>query len=91
MAERLAQPFVHVFGTHGVERSHEVRHLRARIVAEALAARGTKRTLFYGARRAEELLCVELFEALGVEIVLATEDGSRGARGRVTVPLGSAR
>ena len=59
-------------------------------LASALAARGTKTTLFYGARRAEELHCVELFEALGVEIVLATEDGSRGARGRVTVPLGSA-
>jgi dihydroorotate dehydrogenase electron transfer subunit len=59
-------------------------------LASALAARGTKTTLLYGARRAEELHCVELFEALGVEIVLATEDGSRGARGRVTVPLGSA-
>ena len=59
-------------------------------LASALAARGTKTTLLYGARRAEELHCVELFEALGVEIVLATEDGSRGVRGRVTVPLGSA-
>ena len=39
-------------------------------LAEALAARGTSTTLFYGARRAAELYCVELFEALGVRIVL---------------------
>ena len=56
----------------------------------ALAARGTRTTLFYGARRAEELYCVELFEALGVSIVLSTEDGSAGTRGRITVPLGAA-
>ena len=59
-------------------------------LAEALAARRTPATLFYGARRAEELYCVELFEALGVRVVLATEDGSRGVRGRITVPLEAA-
>ena len=59
-------------------------------LASALRARGTKTTLFYGARRAAELHCVELFEAFGVTIVLATEDGSRGVQGRVTAPLGSA-
>ena len=59
-------------------------------LAEALAARGTRTTLFYGARRGEELYCVELFEALGVTIVLSTEDGSAGTRGRITVPLGAA-
>jgi dihydroorotate dehydrogenase electron transfer subunit len=56
-------------------------------LAEALVARGTPTTLFYGARRAEELYCVDLFEALGVRIVLATEDGSLGVRGRITLPL----
>jgi dihydroorotate dehydrogenase electron transfer subunit len=56
-------------------------------LAEALAARGTRATLFYGARRGEELHCVDLFEALGVRSVLATEDGSRGVRGRITAPL----
>ncbi|HEX6464614.1 MAG TPA: dihydroorotate dehydrogenase electron transfer subunit [Vicinamibacterales bacterium] len=56
-------------------------------LASALAARGTATTLFYGARCSEELHCVELFEALGVRVVLATEDGSRGVHGRVTVPL----
>jgi len=59
-------------------------------LAEALARRGTAATLFYGARRADELHCVDLFEALGVRIVLATEDGSRGAHGRVTAPLEAA-
>jgi len=59
-------------------------------LAAALAARGTPTTLFYGARRAEELYCVDLFDALGVNVVLSTEDGSRGVRGRITVPLGAA-
>jgi dihydroorotate dehydrogenase electron transfer subunit len=59
-------------------------------LAEALAARGTRATLFYGARRAEELYCVDRFEALGVAIVLATEDGTQGVHGRITVPLESA-
>src|SRR5262245_24165578 len=59
-------------------------------LAEALAARGTQATLFYGARRADELYCVDLFERLGVRVVLATEDGSRGEHGRITVPLGTA-
>jgi dihydroorotate dehydrogenase electron transfer subunit len=59
-------------------------------LATALSARNTPATLFYGARRGEELYCVELFEALGVTIVLATEDGSRGVRGRITNPLEAA-
>ncbi len=59
-------------------------------LATALSGRQTPTTLFYGARRADELYCVDLFEALGVTIVLATEDGSRGARGRITVPLEAA-
>jgi dihydroorotate dehydrogenase electron transfer subunit len=47
-------------------------------------------TLFYGARRAAELYRVELFERLGVRIVLTTEDGSRGVKGLVTGPLDDA-
>lgn len=57
---------------------------------EALVARGTAATLFYGARRADELHCVELFERPGVRVVVATEDGSRGVHGRITVALESA-
>jgi dihydroorotate dehydrogenase electron transfer subunit len=59
-------------------------------LAEALRALGTPTTLFYGARRGAELYCVDLFEALGVHIVLATEDGSRGTHGRITAPLEAA-
>ena len=56
-------------------------------LAEALRARGTSTTLFYGARRAAELYYVDLFERLGVTTVLSTEDGSRGIQGLVTAPL----
>jgi dihydroorotate dehydrogenase electron transfer subunit len=59
-------------------------------LAEAFAARGTRATLFYGARRADELYCVDLFHALGVTVVLATEDGSAGVKGRITVPVEAA-
>jgi dihydroorotate dehydrogenase electron transfer subunit len=59
-------------------------------LAEALHARGTPMTLFYGARRGEELYRVELFDALGARIVLTTEDGSRGRKGLVTAPLDDA-
>ena len=53
-------------------------------LAEALRARGTRATLFYGARTRPRLYYVDLFERLGVELVLTTEDGSRGAKGFVT-------
>jgi dihydroorotate dehydrogenase electron transfer subunit len=56
-------------------------------LAEALRSRGTRTTLFYGARRASELFYVELFERLGVKVVLTTEDGSRGTKGLVTAPI----
>ena len=57
---------------------------------DELVRRGTAATLFYGARRADELHCVELFERPGVRVVVATEDGSRGVHGRVSVALESA-
>ena len=56
-------------------------------LAEALRARGVKTTLFYGARRAAELFHLDTFRALGVELVLTTEDGSLGERGRIVAPL----
>jgi len=56
-------------------------------LAEALAARGTATTLFYGARTGDDLYYRHLFEDLGVALVLATEDGSTGARGFITGPL----
>lgn len=56
-------------------------------LAEVLIARGTPATLFYGARRAVDLHCADLFAQLGVPIVFSTEDGSRGSRGFITAPL----
>ena len=56
-------------------------------LAEALRARGTPTTLFYGARSGRELFYLDWFESRGVRLVLTTEDGSVGDRGRVTAPL----
>jgi len=56
-------------------------------LAEALIAKETPTTLFYGARRAEDLHCADIFERLGVPLVFSTEDGSRGTRGFITAPL----
>jgi dihydroorotate dehydrogenase electron transfer subunit len=56
-------------------------------LAESLARRGVKSTLFYGARRAEELFYLDYFKALGVKLVLTTEDGTAGEKGRVVAPL----
>jgi dihydroorotate dehydrogenase electron transfer subunit len=56
-------------------------------LAEALHARGVRSTLFYGARRDAELFYLDFFRGLDVELVLTTEDGSLGERGRVVAPL----
>ena len=56
-------------------------------LSEALRARGTDTTLFYGGRSADDLYHVPFFERLGVRVVLTTEDGSRGEAGLVTRPL----
>jgi dihydroorotate dehydrogenase electron transfer subunit len=59
-------------------------------MAEALVARGIPTTLFYGARKAADLYYADWFRALGVTVVTATEDGSAGDRGFVTMPLARA-
>jgi dihydroorotate dehydrogenase electron transfer subunit len=56
-------------------------------LAESLAASKTETTLFYGARTGEELFYLDFFERLGAKLVLATENGARGTKGRVTLPL----
>ena len=56
-------------------------------LTEALRARGTVTTLFYGARSGRELFYLDWFETRGVRLVLSTEDGSVGDHGRVTIPL----
>jgi dihydroorotate dehydrogenase electron transfer subunit len=57
------------------------------MLGEALVARETNTTLFYGARSGAELFYLDWFETRGIRLVLATEDGSVGERGRITVPL----
>jgi dihydroorotate dehydrogenase electron transfer subunit len=56
-------------------------------LAEALGERRTPTTLFYGARTGRELFYQDWFAARGVRLVLASEDGSIGEKGRVNVPL----
>jgi dihydroorotate dehydrogenase electron transfer subunit len=56
-------------------------------LTEALQERGIKTTLFYGARTGAELFYLDWFTSRGVTVVLSTEDGSTGERGRVTGPL----
>jgi dihydroorotate dehydrogenase electron transfer subunit len=56
-------------------------------LTEVLRARGTETTLFYGARTGRELFHLDWFASQGVTLVLTTEDGSMGERGRVTLPL----
>jgi dihydroorotate dehydrogenase electron transfer subunit len=57
--------------------------------AEHAAARGlaSRIRMFYGGRRAADLVLLERMGALGIAIDLATEDGSRGAKGYVTGAL----
>ena len=43
--------------------------------------------LFYGGRSAAELPLVAELERRGITLTLATDDGSRGEKGRVTAPL----
>ena len=56
-------------------------------LAATLRVRGVPMTLFYGGRGAEDIFCTELFEEAGARLVLATEDGTRGEHGRVTIPV----
>jgi dihydroorotate dehydrogenase electron transfer subunit len=56
-------------------------------LARMLRARSVETTLFYGARRAAELFYLDFFRTLGVRLVLTTEDGSAGERGRIVAPL----
>lgn len=46
-----------------------------------------KGILFVGGARAQDVLLKDAFESIGWTVCVATEDGSLGTRGRVTVPL----
>ena len=52
--------------------------------AQQLAALQIPTCLFYGGRSGEYLYGIDEFSSLGIEVMAATEDGSRGERGLVT-------
>lgn len=54
------------------------------LLAERAPAKGI---LFAGGSGKADLLCIDSFEALGWQVVIATEDGSIGFKGRVTNAL----
>jgi dihydroorotate dehydrogenase electron transfer subunit len=57
------------------------------LFSRELGERGQRARVFYGGRTAGDLQVREPFAALGVPLAAATEDGSLGVRGRVTIPL----
>jgi dihydroorotate dehydrogenase electron transfer subunit len=57
------------------------------MLGQSLRARDVSCTLFYGARGVQELFYLDFFRGLGIELIVTTEDGSVGERGRVVAPL----
>jgi dihydroorotate dehydrogenase electron transfer subunit len=56
-------------------------------MTDELTSRGIGTTLFYGARRREDLHFADWFASRGVRVIVATEDGSAGTHGLITRPL----
>ena len=56
-------------------------------LARRQVERGLRPVLFVGGRTSADLLALDRFAALGVEVHSATNDGSAGVRGLVTDPL----
>jgi len=56
-------------------------------LAEELRRAGGRARLFYGGRTGADLVLLDRAGGHGLTVVPVTEDGSRGERGRVTVPL----
>jgi dihydroorotate dehydrogenase electron transfer subunit len=57
------------------------------LLAQSLIEQNVRPVLFYGGATAADLVLREYFEGLGIDIHYATEDGSFGERGRVTLPV----
>jgi dihydroorotate dehydrogenase electron transfer subunit len=55
-----------------------------RFLATRAVERGISTTVALGARSDNELACLGDFEALGTDLIITTDDGSRGHRGYVT-------
>jgi dihydroorotate dehydrogenase electron transfer subunit len=58
-----------------------------RFLCEEVQAAGGRATLFFGGRTRADLVLLDRLGGPGVTVVPATEDGSLGERGRVTVAL----
>ncbi|HVO11416.1 MAG TPA: dihydroorotate dehydrogenase electron transfer subunit [Vicinamibacteria bacterium] len=58
-----------------------------RFMADEMRRSGARARLFYGGRTAADLPLLPRLSGPGLTVLPATEDGSLGARGRVTVPL----
>lgn len=56
-------------------------------VARAMVEAGDEVTVILGARSADLLILEEEFRALGVDLVVTTDDGTAGRKGLVTTPL----
>jgi dihydroorotate dehydrogenase electron transfer subunit len=54
------------------------------MVAEKYCHTDSRCTLLYGTRNVDRVICVEDFKKLGVDVHLATDDGSAGYHGSVT-------
>ncbi len=57
------------------------------LLAIDLVKRRSPVRLFAGGRTRDDILCLEDFQRLGVDCYTATEDGSHGTQGFVTIPL----
>lgn len=57
------------------------------LLAQSLLAQNVKPVLFYGGANVADLVLREYFESLEMDIFYATEDGSYGERGLVTLAL----
>lgn len=57
------------------------------LFSRTLKSAGASFRLFYGGRSVSELPLVDELEKRGIPLVLSTDDGTRGAAGRVTGPL----
>jgi dihydroorotate dehydrogenase electron transfer subunit len=76
---RLADEILHVAGGIGIA--------ALLLPAREIAAAGIPQRLFFGGRTKDDLVGTEEFKPLVKQLVLATEDGSKGHRGFVTQPL----
>ncbi|HTZ11679.1 MAG TPA: dihydroorotate dehydrogenase electron transfer subunit [Candidatus Margulisiibacteriota bacterium] len=78
---KLRQPFLLVAGGMGVAPLTFLAQSAANIGNKKSNAEGT---VLIGAKTASQLLCEKEFRKLGFDVKIATDDGSRGFKGRVT-------